>query len=429
MEALFRVLKGFQLTIPDTARMTTPELKELVSSVKPVNIFIALLLRIVLRCKAFEVPHVCINDNPWIFIRAFLFYHNRVHTHAVSLKRVRKGMVDAAHRFLDFFFGILSSKCAIKLDVARGFSLVVSEYARMFYLWNDEITKEHRKQETELLTQDIINLEEFSTFKKHAAGVYCIHRQLNGPMPAAPLKITQEECIRQLMDITPMPETGFIAAANKWKTFRRAVKDTHIHINRLRNNEDMTIYTSKKLGPDAVFTRIIKGTHNHRIMNDFMALAVMEHLKYDYKAREYLLPLKAPLTVSDLGKQFLPFHNCRIVWHIEHGHHTMALVQTEFAPHIVFTRGNNTCTVRLVQLNQSTMCITAERKNEDTANKAISVGIVELKLCTACGNPAKRKCARCWNETRNCIRYCDRTCQANDSNFHRVFCGYDVRRM
>jgi hypothetical protein len=440
LQAGCRTLEAYGLTIQETGKMTTPALKKLITTIKPVNTFIAILRKVLSRCVEFEEPsfvqHKCIEDNPWIFVRAFAFYHHRVHTNSANLKRVCKDMTAVSHCLLDELFGILKQN-ARRLDqpTARRFSATVSAYIRTFHTWNDEITSEHRKKETELLTQDVIIMAEFSEFRKHTTAVYAIHEQLNGPTVSRRITmITQEECIRQLLDTIPLPDTCVFAAANKWKTFKRAIKETHCLIKRLRgehtDNIEIFIYAAEE--PKGTEARL---TASHppfpAVMDDFLALAVMEHRKFDYKAQEYTLQLNdgdARFTITDLGKQCMAFKNCKMIWHITHGHHSMALIlntssQFGIAPHMVFTRGSSIYDINLIPVDGRTVYITMEKKDATAAASPIGVAIVELKLCAACGKPAQHKCAVCWANARQCIRYCSKECQATDLVRHRTYCG------
>jgi hypothetical protein len=429
LKSMRGIVEKFKLTIPDTARMSTTELKQLISTVRPVNAFIALLSRLMARCARFEEladPRECLINNPWIFIRAFLFYHSRVHTKSANLKRICKDVVDVSRKFLDNFFRVLDAIYHLDHRAARGLSASVREFIRVFYLWNDELTREHRKQETEMLTRDVVSMAEFSDFKKHAVVVYAIHSQLNGSSPIEPLRITQEECIRQLVDIMPLPTTGYIAAAKKWGTFRRAIKDTHILIHRIQHQIDteVNVYTAAAISKDALETWLTTRGALGSIMDDFLALAVMEHRKFEYKVQEFTLRPRAgrPLTFVDLGKHFKPFEECRMIWHFEHGHHSMAIIENDLglAPYMVFARGSNACTVLIVPVDKRTVCITAESSGH---GDPIAIAIVELKLCAACGKPAQRKCAACWTSWKYCVRYCSKECQMGDVVYHRSICG------
>jgi hypothetical protein len=160
--------------------------------------------------------------------------------------------------------------------------------------------------------------------------------------------------------------------------------------------------------------------------NNPISTAVFKHRILDYKATEYTL-ITSSTTIFDLGDAFPQFRRCRLIHRISHGLFSMALVETKFAPHLVFTQGVDNCRMLLGAANE-TIRVVAECSDDGGAasrNVHLSFVLVELKFCAACGRPAKNKCTACWGSCRACVRYCSKECFRGDYKRHKEVCGRD----
>ncbi len=241
------------------------------------------------------------------------------------------------------------------------------------------------------------------------------------------------------------PTLGVKAAATAGcpvsESFQHAVESTHDLIRRLKDREAIIIDTANeeklllancrkwaKLHVDVIPAE--KGTGSTFPANNSIASAVFKHDKVpDYKAAEYTLivsNLKPTTTLFDLGDAYPCFRQSRIIHRIEHGLCCMALVETKFAPYLVFIRGENDCKVHLGTAN-STIRVTAECSDKGAVARdfRLDLVLVEIKFCAACGQPAKNKCTVCWSNCRACIRYCSRECFRADYKRHKGVCGRD----
>ena len=418
---------NYKFTIKDTEEMNTQDLKILITSVKPVSAFIRLIQRLCAISRtigfAYIPPPTYKPRNEWIFVRAFLFYHNRidVQNYTSLCKRALKDMVDVSRRLLHCFFDIVSqfetTICDVDINLKQTLPQILTEYVERFYAWNNEITKEHFRTEHVLLGQDRICLSEVTMLRQHSTNIRQLHVLLNGPKPPHTLQITQSEYIRQLLLVAPTPEIGILNAAVLWRTFKRSIKETHIFLGRI-HRLDMDSVPEDPIPNGCNWVAMDNKTLDIPIMSGFMALALVENIKFEFKAVEHTIQPISPVTVSSIGQQFPVLRNSKIIFLIRHGYHSMAIVKTPFAPHIVITQGSTSCTVRLTPM-RDTICVTAEPKNPCR----IGVAIIEIKICAACGKPAKLKCAGCWTVARICVRYCCKKCQTEHLAQHRAVCG------
>jgi hypothetical protein len=100
--------------------------------------------------------------------------------------------------------------------------------------------------------------------------------------------------------------------------------------------------------------------------------------------------------VFDLGAAFPQFRKCKVVMQFELRQHSFALIQTKYAPYLIFTTGESDNYNKIHPANDTIFLKNYPGRN----NSPMGFAIVEIKCCSFCSKPAHLKCPNCWTTHR-----------------------------
>jgi hypothetical protein len=348
------------------------------------------------------------------------------------------GIEKTSRLFIELFFNLMEMLAEgipmreINPWIKDHFRSMQADYINHFYSWNKAMLETHYTAEAALLDRRIISKQTAATFYIKLESCRNMFSILNGPEALLDFDKThvrehrQKECIRQLLLMRP--SNGDIEVDKLNEAFQRSINTANALITKLRHKIlfDTSLPEDTELRPANCVWLSLK--HMVRPSGDdpsfkegFIAKAILQENKFKYKAEEYVLNIKEPKTILDLGEVFPQFRKSKIVYRFSMAMHSMAVVHTKFSPYIIFTQGNPNCSMTISAANDSVR-VTAHG-NKDCRTY---VAIVEIKTCAFCGKHANEKCSTCWCKNDISVRYCSKDCQTKDYKNHRLVCGRDL---
>ena len=148
------------------------------------------------------------------------------------------------------------------------------------------------------------------------------------------------------------------------------------------------------------------------------------------KSFMFKVPEGSARTVVQL-KTFFRLHDEECITGLNSEHMGFAVYKTSLGVLSIFITSNSPkpslITVGQCGLldNQQNACVGCTNDPSLGPEHRVTITEVDARLCSACLEPARFKCSRCWYGVGVSVRYCGRECQLEHWQGHKRVCGGD----